>query len=51
MEKRFQGVYPVVFTPLTADHAIDVSALQKNLDYLMSRYEPSPMTGVQREHE
>ncbi len=25
--------------------------LAKNLDYLMSRYEPSPMTGVQREHE
>jgi len=25
--------------------------LAKNLDYLMSRYEPTPMSGVQREHE
>jgi acetyl-CoA carboxylase carboxyltransferase component len=25
--------------------------LAKNLDYLMSRYQPSPMSGVQREHE
>ena len=37
MEKRFQGVYPVVFTPLTADHAVHVSALQKSLDHLIEK--------------
>jgi hypothetical protein len=25
--------------------------LAKNLDYLMSKYQPSAMSGVQREHE
>jgi 4-hydroxy-tetrahydrodipicolinate synthase len=37
VEKRFQGVYPVVFTPLTPDHAVDVSALQKSLDHLIQK--------------
>jgi 4-hydroxy-tetrahydrodipicolinate synthase len=37
MEKRFQGVYPVVFTPLKADYAVDASALQKSLDHLIEK--------------
>ena len=37
MERRFQGVYPVVFTPLTTDHAIDDRALQKSLDFLIEK--------------
>jgi len=37
MERRFQGVYPVVFTPLTADGTIDVRALQGTLDSLIRR--------------
>ena len=35
MEKRYQGVYPVVFTPLATDGAIDVPALQRTVDYLI----------------
>jgi len=37
MERRFQGVFPVVLTPLTADGAIDVRALQGTLDSLIRR--------------
>ena len=37
MEKRYQGVYPVVFTPLTTDGAIDVPALQKTVGFLIEK--------------
>jgi 4-hydroxy-tetrahydrodipicolinate synthase len=37
MEKRFQGVYPVVLTPFTEEGAVDVAALQKSLDYLIEK--------------
>ncbi len=37
MERRFQGIYPVVFTPLTHEGAVDVSALQKLVDFLISK--------------
>ena len=36
-ESRFQGVYPVVLTPLKADYSVDASALQKSLDYLIRK--------------
>ncbi len=37
MERRYQGVYPVVFTPLTTDGAIDVPALQKTVEFLIDK--------------
>ncbi len=37
MAKRFQGVYPVVFTPLTHEGAVDVPALQKIVDFLIAK--------------
>jgi 4-hydroxy-tetrahydrodipicolinate synthase len=37
MERRYQGVYPVVLTPLTTDGAIDVPALQKTVDFLIEK--------------
>lgn len=37
MKRRYQGVYPVVFTPLTTDSAIDVPALQKTVDFLIEK--------------
>jgi 4-hydroxy-tetrahydrodipicolinate synthase len=37
MEKRYQGVYPVVFTPLTADGAVDTPALQRIVDFLIEK--------------
>ena len=37
MEKRYQGVYPVVFTPLTTDGAVDVPALQRIVEYLIEK--------------
>ncbi len=35
MERRYQGIYPVVFTPLTRDGRVDVPALQKLVDFLI----------------
>lgn len=37
MERRFQGVYPVVLTPLTQGGTVDVPALRKSLDYLIGK--------------
>ena len=37
MERRYQGVYPVVFTPLATDGAIDVPALQRMIDFLIEK--------------
>ncbi len=37
MERRYQGVYPVVFTPLATDGAIDVPALQRIIDFLIEK--------------
>ena len=37
MERRYQGVYPVVFTPLATDGAIDVPALQKTVEFLIEK--------------
>ncbi len=37
MERRYQGVYPVVFTPLTTDGAVDVPALQKTVEFLIEK--------------
>lgn len=37
MERRFQGVFPVVLTPLTEGGAVDVPALQKSLDHLIGK--------------
>ena len=33
MERRYQGVYPVVFTPLKQDGAVDVPALQRLVEH------------------
>ena len=35
MEKRFQGVYSIVFTPLTDRYSIDVPALKKSIHFLI----------------
>ncbi len=37
MAKRFQGVYPVVLTPLTPKGVVDVPALQEVLDFLIRK--------------
>ncbi len=37
MERRYQGVYPVVFTPLKQDGAVDVPTLQKLVDFLIEK--------------
>lgn len=35
MERRFQGVYSIVFTPLTEQYSIDVPALKKSIHFLI----------------
>lgn len=37
MERRFHGVYPVVFTPLTTAGKIDVRALQSIVEHLITK--------------
>lgn len=37
MERRFQGVFPVVLTPLTDGGAVDVPALQKSIEHLIGK--------------
>jgi 4-hydroxy-tetrahydrodipicolinate synthase len=37
MERRFQGVYPVVLTPLTAAGAVDAAALEEIVDFLIGK--------------
>lgn len=37
MERRFQGVYPVVLTPLTAAGAVDAAALERIVDFLIGK--------------
>ncbi len=37
MERRYTGVYPVVFTPLTTEGAVDTPALESTIDFLIGK--------------
>jgi 4-hydroxy-tetrahydrodipicolinate synthase len=37
MERRYQGVYPVVFTPLTTEGGVDAPALQRIVNFLIEK--------------